>query len=105
MKLHCEELIEKLKEEIPKYDKVIQGITHLQIKLKDGGMKQIGNFLSLFVLQIVHGFILVLVLERKQVIEPQTLLKKNQIYADVYVEIHDQVLAGKNSGNVLRKTM
>ena len=49
MKLHCEELIEKLKEEIPKYDKVIQGITHLQIKLQDGGIKQIGNYLNSFV--------------------------------------------------------
>ena len=106
MKFHSKEVIEKLKEEIPKREKVIQGITHLQIKLKDGGIKQIGNFfLKNFFYIKINCLVSVLILERGQVIEPQTLLKKNQIYADVFIEIHDQVLAGRKSRNEFEKSL
>lgn len=97
-KMHSQEVIEKWKAEIPKMknlcDYTIYGITHLDIELCDGSVKQIGKAFSLFSLKITD-LVLVLIFERLRVEEPQVFLKKNQIYADVYIKICDQVLAGK----------
>lgn len=40
-------------------------------------------------------FLAVLVFERLRVDEPEKRLVNNQIYADVYIKINDEVLIGK----------
>lgn len=100
--MFSEEVIERFKAKIPALEGVcdytVYGITHLDIENSDGSVRQIGKQHKLINQRNpTNEFFSVLIFERLRVDEPPQFLSKKQIYADVYIQISDDVLAGKES--------
>lgn len=90
-----DEVIERFKKKLPTItgDHQIYGITHLDIKCRDGSVKQIGDYYQIYVWKInSKAKFSVLLFERLRVDEPENFLRNKQIYADVFVKIDDEVL-------------
>lgn len=98
MQLLSEEIIERLKEKIPKIrsiDPSIYGMLHLDIVSEDKkSIKQLGKR-NIANKSRINSFIFlsaVLMIERCKVLEPKQFLRDSQIFADVYIKIEDRIL-------------